>query len=499
MAMSRLPHPSAHGLRPIAMKVRKTRRLATVGVLLAVCSVSLVACGNRLPPSTLLSLARGPAPHQGSSANSSNALRATGGSSSGGGAAGATQTNSGGTGSTAGGSAAGSTGGAGASSGSGSSGGGGQQSQAAGCSGTGATINIGSVGELSGVFAPSLQSIVTGVAAWVAATNARGGLECHPIKYITADDGGDPSVDLSKVQQMVQQDHVIAFVGMVAPIAGNAAVSYLAQQGIPVIGSEGGSQWFYQSPDYFPQDTSADPALAGFISAAAELGKPQGLTKIASVTCIEVSLCSDLYGQIPALAQKYGLDLVYRGQASLTTPDFTSNCQAAKQAGAQLFAVGMDTNSIERVLSACASIGYHPLFFTGGALATPALAQDAQAEGLIDLSYVAPFTQVSNPQVAAMQAAIKQYAPGVPLSPGTMVGWVAGLLFAEAAQHLSATPTSKDLLQSLWSIKNDDLGGTTQPLTFAQGQNTTPQICFWTLQIHNGGFIQTGSPNRVCG
>jgi branched-chain amino acid transport system substrate-binding protein len=159
----------------------------------------------------------------------------------------------------------------------------------------------------------------------------------------------------------------------------------------------------------------------------------------------------------------------------------------------------MDPNSIERIAKACSSIGYHPLYFTGGPLATPSLAADSQTEGLVDVSFNVPFNQTSNAAVAAMQAALKQYAPGLHPSTGAMAGWVAALLFQTAAQHLSEPPTSQSILQGLWSLKNNDLGGTTQPLTFTQGQNATPQICFWTLQIHAGGFAPVGSPGRVCG
>jgi ABC-type branched-subunit amino acid transport system substrate-binding protein len=348
------------------------------------------------------------------------------------------------------------------------------------------------------VFGPFLEPVVNGVQAWVAATNAAGGLDCHPLKYTADDDGGTPSVDQSDVQTLVTQDHVVAFVGMVAPLAGNASVSYLTQQKVPVIGSEGGSPWFYQSPDFFPQITSGDQALAGFVSAAAEIGKPQGLTKLASITCIEVALCSDLYGEEPALATASGLDLVYRGQASLVTPDFTSNCQAAQQAGAQIMLAGMDTNSIERIISDCDSIGFHPLYLTGGPLATPALAQDSDAAGLIDVSYNIPFIDTGNPQVAAMQAALKKYLPGVAPSTGTMAGWVAGELLAQAVANSPGSLTPASITQGLDAIKNNDLNGTTEPLTFTAGQNATPQVCFWTLQIKSGGFVSIGNANRVC-
>jgi branched-chain amino acid transport system substrate-binding protein len=486
------------------------RKVVAAGAVWAL-GATMIGCGPRVPLSKLLAYARGGSTVPAGSSNGGGSDQGTGGAgslglTSGGEATGGGQSASAGanvaggsTGLASGGVTSGATGSAAAGTSGGNTPGVAATGQAASCTGPKSTINIGAVGELSGVFAPFLQPVVQGISAFVAALNAKGGLNCHPLKYIILDDGGDPSVNQSDSQRLVEQNHVLAIVGAVAPLAGNASVAYLTQHQIPVIGSEGGSNWFYQSPVYFPQITTGDPALAGFVAAGAAVGKPQGKTQLASITCIEVALCSDLYKQAPALAQHYGVNLVYRGQASLTQPDFTSICQAAQQAGANLVAAGMDTNSIVRILKACQSIGYHPLYFTGGPLATPGLAADSQAEGLVDVSYNIPFIRTDHPAVAAMQAALKQYAPGVQPSTGTMAGWVAGTLLQTAAQHLAEPPTSQSLLQALWAIKNNDLGGITEPLTFAQGQNATPQVCFWTMQIHAGGFAPVGSPNRVCG
>jgi hypothetical protein len=60
---------------------------------------------------------------------------------------------------------------------------------------------------------------VRAVAAWAAAVNATGGLNCHPVKYIIEDDGGDPSRNQALTQQLVEQDHVIALVHVDAPLA----------------------------------------------------------------------------------------------------------------------------------------------------------------------------------------------------------------------------------------------------------------------------------------
>ncbi|HWB65635.1 MAG TPA: ABC transporter substrate-binding protein [Mycobacteriales bacterium] len=367
------------------------------------------------------------------------------------------------------------------------------------CSGPKSTLTIGTVGEQSGVFAPSLLPGVQAVQAWVAAVNAGGGVACHPIRYIVKDDGGDPSTSQSQVQQLVEQDHIVAMVDMDSPIAGNASVRYLTEHRIPVIGSEGGSDWFYSSPVYFPQLTSGNNAVAGIIDAIAAIAKGTDKHTVGTITCIEVQLCSSAYAVAPGLAAKQHLRVAYRGQVSLTQPDFTSSCQSAQRAGVNYLDIGLDTNSIERVIKDCTSIGFHPLYFTGGPLETPSLAADPQAEGFYVASYVDLYNDTANPQIRSMRAALAKYAPGLAPSIGTTVGWAAAQLFQWALEH-AATPTSAGLLKALVSVRHNDLGGITQPLTFTAGHDAPRVTCFWLGQIHNGDLrTPPGKPaGRIC-
>jgi branched-chain amino acid transport system substrate-binding protein len=58
-----------------------------------------------------------------------------------------------------------------------------------------------------------------------------------------------------------------------------------------------------------------------------------------------------------------------------------------------------------------------------------------------------------------------------------MQGWVATQLFEDAAANVPDPTTSHAILNGLWTIRNDDLGGTTYPLTFVEGEATPEQYC----------------------
>jgi branched-chain amino acid transport system substrate-binding protein len=366
------------------------------------------------------------------------------------------------------------------------------------CTGTESTLTIGTVGEQSGIFAPFLVPGVQAVQAWVASVNAHGGVNCHPIKYIVKDDGGDPSTAQSEVQELVEQNHIVAMVYMDAPIAGNASVSYLSSHGIPVIGSEGGSDWFYTKPNYFPQITTGVTALGALIGAIAKIGAKSGKHTLGVLSCLEAALCSSLYGVAPGLASANHVTLAYRGQASLTQPSFTAACQAAQSAHVDMFVVGMDTNSIERLLANCDTINYHPLYITGGPLVAPALIADKAAEGFYVASYSDLYNDTANPQIKALVSTLAQYAPGIPPSIDATAGWASAQLFEYALEHASAA-TPAGIIAALDKVKNNDLDGLTVPLTFTAGANPPRTTCYWVGQVSKGTVIApAGFAGRTC-
>jgi branched-chain amino acid transport system substrate-binding protein len=80
----------------------------------------------------------------------------------------------------------------------------------------------------------------------------------------------------------------------------------------------------------------------------------------------------------------------------------------------------------------------------------------------------------------------------------SMTGWVSTQLFQLAAKNIGDPPTSQAILNGLWSIKNDDLGGITQPLTFTKGQPAAQMVCYWLLELKSGHFVSPNNGQRTC-
>src|SRR5439155_16314838 len=119
-------------------------------------------------------------------------------------------------------------------------------------------IRIGSVGTLSGPAGALLKDAVLAVQVWVKWKNAGGGLGGHTIEYSVADDGADPARHRALVQDFVERRKVIAFVQNQEGLVGPSAADYPTQHGIPVVNTEGGGNYPYDSPMYFPTTSSGD-------------------------------------------------------------------------------------------------------------------------------------------------------------------------------------------------------------------------------------------------
>jgi branched-chain amino acid transport system substrate-binding protein len=362
----------------------------------------------------------------------------------------------------------------------------------------GSTINLGNVGTYSGVIGAVFSGAQQTLGVWQAYVNAHGGLNGHPIHLYIEDDGGDPSTSVTDVQQEVTQDHVIAFVGNLMPLTVQASTSYLQQQNIPVIGGDASSPSWWQSPILFPQgssDLGSDQAVFTIKAASAK-----GYTKMGVLYCVEDPTCS---AGIQSLIQQgggsaAGVTTVYSSSFSITQPDFTAQCLDAKQAGATLIYFAGDGDSLIRMANDCAAQGYKPLYVGDSLAITSNLASDPNLNGLLAGQTDFPWMDSYTPAQATYQQAVKQYDPGLAGSATTAGEWTAGMLAVAASSDLTATPTSAEFFQGLWSIKNNDLGGLAPPLTFNANSTATPSNCFFLMTLQNGQFVDVQNGGTQC-
>jgi branched-chain amino acid transport system substrate-binding protein len=360
-------------------------------------------------------------------------------------------------------------------------------SGAATCAPKCSPLVIGTVGTYSGIVGQNVVGGVRALQAWAQAINAKGGLNGHKVQVVVADDTGDPARHRALLQQLVEEQHVVAFVYNAAPLTGQASVDYLNKVKIPVIGTEDTGEWSYQSPFYFPQ------ASSGLAVTAAAFGFPGTETKVGGLHCSDgVQVCENQSNYAAKYAPQFGRQLVYAGSGSLAAPDYTAQCLAARGAGAEVIIPVMDGNAIQRIARSCASVGYHPKINVGQPSQNDAIAADPNFANNYGFNLTAPASDTSNPSVVAMRQTMAQYAPGISLTGSPMQGWVAAKLLEAAGPSITEPPTPESIMKGLYALRANDLGGLTMPLTFTPGKTAPRTVCWWPLVIKGGQFAPAG-------
>ncbi|HVW34121.1 MAG TPA: ABC transporter substrate-binding protein, partial [Acidimicrobiia bacterium] len=361
-------------------------------------------------------------------------------------------------------------------------------------------VKIGSVGTLSGPVGGAATAMLAGLQVWIKSVNTAGGVNGHQIALVIGDDSGDPARHRSLLQKLVETDRVLAFVNNFDVLsASKASEDYLIAKRIPVIGGPGSNNEFYHSPMYFPEAAFGDTILFAGIAGMARVTVPEGKKKYGMLVCTEAQLCHDGERVYAESAPKVGVEMVYRGQGSLAQPDYTAQCLAARNAGVEVLLVILDPNSILRLGASCARQGYHPIIGMTAGEVSDSMRQDPNLDGAVTVSNIFPWFQTGTPATDEFQAALAKFGPQLEHGVGPATGWTSGKLFGKAAAAMPEPPTTEAILQGLWSVKNDTLGGLTQPLTFTEGRNAPPDpACWFAIRLKDHGWMSADNFHLNC-
>ncbi len=363
----------------------------------------------------------------------------------------------------------------------------------ASCVGPKSTIVIGGVGQITGVIGTLFSAGAQAMQAWVSSVNASGGLGCHPVRYISADDGGDPSRHLSLVRKLVEQDKVVAMVYQPALITGQASRDYIIEKKIPTFGQEGGQMHWFDSPIFFDNATAGRAFVDFTLLAGARTALPEDKKRLGILTCQEVVFCTVGDTRWKELGAKLGFEPVYNGKASLLNVDFTSQCLAAKDAGVQVLGIAFDASAIERLAQSCKAVNFKPIMFFASVAGAPRFVDNPDMEGFVLAQPVRPWFLTDNPAIQEYQATLRKYVPGLPFDASSVNGWASGKLFELAAEAFKAdTVTPQGVLQAMGKVRNNDLGGLSHPLNFFPDKPQPYKACGWVVRIQSGRYVSDG-------
>ena len=358
-------------------------------------------------------------------------------------------------------------------------------------------VNIGTICECSG---PPGASIGAGIASnqlvvkWI---NENGGLNGHPIRLFVADSNSDPNRYYALLKRMVEEDKVIAFLGHMSPLTVNVGDKYLREKGIPVVGGDGAHSFWFKSPVlFFP-----GPSYFNLVVATAKLAVTLKTPKIAMLYCAEAEPCQ--VGR-DALHSKLKDDkapeaqIVYEAKISLAQPDFSAECLQAQSKGAQSLILFMDAAAASRATRSCIQQGYRPQWLQ--APLTSAHADDPNLDGVANPVATFPSFLEETPAQRLFHDAIRRYNPSLAVNATTSVVWVSGQMLLAATRNLPAeNPTPQDIMNGIWSIKNNPFDGLVpDAVSFPQGQPSPDHLCYFVVQIKNGAYTAPYGSRPQC-
>jgi branched-chain amino acid transport system substrate-binding protein len=333
--------------------------------------------------------------------------------------------------------------------------------------------------------------IIHGAKAWAAEVNAGGGLAGHPVRLIFGDDGGDPSRALGLAKRMVEQDKIIAFFAGQMALTLEAITPYLEAKQVPFVHNTPSSPSTDDSPMVFTSTTGA--------RAGTQWAHIAGLTKFAPgkkkagiLYCREAQTCPILAEGAKKYAEMIGLEIVSEAQVSLAQPDFTAEVIAARNAGAEVLIPVLENASVVRLIRSAKRQNWSPLVTSQMAMHDERFIKlgGADAEGVMTGGEV-PWATSQHPIMVSYRAAIDRYIPGGVKASLGAAAYTDGKMLELIAANFPPEPTSADVLEGLWGLRGETLGGLLPPITFARDTghgNTNP--CVIPAVIRDGKFVE---------
>lgn len=360
-------------------------------------------------------------------------------------------------------------------------------------------IKIGFVGGSPSSLSSSSAIAVPAYQAWADSVNAHGGINGHRIEVIVKHTTTNPGIAESGVNELVNQDHVVA----IAEISNvdSSFATIVEKDHVPVIGTNISSLEMFSNPDFFSEGQT-DDSLPVSVALGA---KKVGAKKLGLLYCSESSICQELVSPERTIAAKIGVPLALAAGITASSPNFTAPCLAAKQAGVQALYVADAVSVALSVAQSCVSQGYTPAFIADdGAVSIKFTSSPGWKNGMISMQPDIPFF-VKTPATDAMVAAFKKYEPAMLKNPNyneeVVESWVSGLLFEAAAKAgklgLHGAPTSAELYNGLYSLHGVTLDGMAPPLTYTKGK-ANPIDCWFWMRTKDGKFTAPYGLKPVC-
>lgn len=334
-------------------------------------------------------------------------------------------------------------------------------------------VRIGFVNGITGPIAETAQELAKLTGGYLDMINSQGGVNGNQLRLALRDDGYDPKKTAPLIEQVIEQDKVVALVNSAgtAPTMAVIRSGILKKQRVPLVGVFSGAEAI-RGPGseeiFHTRATYGDE-----IRKIARLASTLGLHRVA------VLYQEDAFGQgilqsIAASEQDFRLEIVAKAGYKPGTKDFGPQAKAVEAARPQaIFLMGVPDSAYQFMKAYGAPAGSAQIYTLS--FVTPKLLADTAGEAKvrgIGISQVVPNPNSATiPLIKDFQNFLASpFGKGIVSSPVSLEGYLNIRLLVEAIKAAGAHPTGEKVLQNLASMRNYRVGGF--PIDFADGKRS---------------------------
>jgi branched-chain amino acid transport system substrate-binding protein len=322
---------------------------------------------------------------------------------------------------------------------------------------TATTVTVGGHFPLTGPAAPGYSEIPQAIDAYFKYVNANGGINGRKLKFISRDDGYNPTNTVKVTKQLVLQDKVFATVGGLGTPTHTKVVDFLNSSRVPDLFVSSGCRCWDQ-PDEHPYTFGWQP---DYVVEGKILG--DYIKKNLAGKKVAYFYQDDDFGKdgVAGLDKYIKADVVSRQNYQPGNTDIGPQMAAIKQSGAEV--VAMFTIPAYTALAhlAAVKLGMKVQFVVSNVGSDPTTvggllkefskgkAGTSLMEGLISDGYLAPLEDESDSWAALFRKVHDTYIPKLPMDGNVNYGMALAYTFVTALQQAGQNPTRQGIVDAV--------------------------------------------------
>lgn len=318
-------------------------------------------------------------------------------------------------------------------------------------------IRIGQSLPLSGPLAELGTEYRDGMLAYFNALNAKGGINGRRVELVTLDDGYVVERSVENTRKLLDQDDVLALLGMFGSANYSALLPMINERGIPSLAPYSGSDELrmQKSPTTFWLRASYGDETEKIIDQLTTLG----ITKIAVFYQDDAFGKSGLAGVENALAKRK-LKLAAAGAFDKTKNDVREAVKAIGAVEPQGVVMVSTYKATAAFVREMRQAGKQTQFFALSVVGYKALqAEMGQSAAGIAIAQVAPYPWSGvTAIVREFQTLPAEFAPKGGPTYTILEGYIAAKVMTEGLRRAGPQPTREKLVTALASLHNFDVG-----------------------------------------